>query len=71
MDLIMQIWYCEPVFDLQKADLEKKASAQVVQVNFGKVLIISVSILRLTELSLDIGVFLKECLFLTPSSNRC
>lgn len=63
MDLIMQIWHCETVFDLQKAGLEKEASPQVVQVNFEKVLIISVSILRLTELSLDVGVFLKECYF--------
>lgn len=63
MDLIMQIWHCETVFDLQKAGLEKEVSPQVVQVNFGKVLIISVSILRLTELSLDVGVFLKECYF--------
>lgn len=64
----MQIWHCKLVFDFQKAGLEKEASAQVVQVNFGKVLIISVNILRL---SLDIGVFLKESLFLTPSSNKC
>lgn len=72
MDLIMQIWHCEPVFDLQKAGLEKEASPQAVQVGFGKALIISVSILRLTQLSLDIGGdFLKKCLFLTPSSNKC
>lgn len=57
--------------DLQKAGLEKEASPQVVPVNFGKVVIVSLSILRLTELSLDIGDFLKECLFLTPSSNKC
>lgn len=71
MNLIMQIWHCEPVFDLQRAGLEKEASPQVVQVSFGKALIVSVSVLRLTELSLDIGDFLKECLFLTPSSTKC
>lgn len=37
------------MFGLQKADLEKEAPPQVVQVNFGKALITSVYILRLTR----------------------
>lgn len=36
------------LFGLQKADLEKEASPQLVQVNLKKPLIISVYVLRLT-----------------------
>lgn len=44
-----QTWHHESVFGSQKADPEKEASPQVVQVAFEKALIILTCILRLTR----------------------